>query len=152
MSFDAMPPEARAVAVGDYIRRHETAAIEMGHEIVSIRPGHAIVGMTVTQTMLNVAGVCHGGLVFALADSALGYAACSHGKQTASSQASIHWLAPARLGDRLTAQAAEIARTGKTALYDVAVTNQKGETVAAFRGGVRIFAVPVGTPMRPGGK
>ena len=152
MSFDGLAPEARAAAVADYIRANETAAIELGHELVAIRPGHAIVAMTVTPRMLNVAGVCHGGLVFALADSALGYAACSHGRQTASSQASMHWLAPGRVGDRLTAEAVEIARTAKTALYDVAVKNGKGEKVAEFRGGVRVFAVPVGTPMRPGGK
>jgi acyl-CoA thioesterase len=148
MSFDDLTPDARANAVGDFIRAHETAAIELGHEIVAIAPGRATVAMTVTKAMLNVAGVCHGGLIFALADSALGYAACSHGRQTASSQAGIHWLAPARLGDRLSAEAVEIARTGKTALYDVAVRNQAGARVAEFRGGVRIFAVPVGTPMR----
>ena len=98
--------------------------------------------------LVSIAKVCHGGFVFALADSALGFASCSHGIQTLAQHADIHWLKPSREGDVLTASASEVSRSGRTAVYDIAVTNQNGELVASVRGMTRSTGLPVGAGIR----
>jgi acyl-CoA thioesterase len=92
--------------------------------------------------------VCHGGFIFALADSALGFASCSHGIQTLAQHADIHWLKPGREGEVLTASASEVSRSGRTAVYDIAVTNQDGELVATVRGMTRSTGLPVGAGIK----
>ena len=116
----------------------------LGFALVEIGPGRAVLRFTVAKHHLNSARVCHGGIVFALADSALGSASCSHGIQTLAQHADIHWLRPAREGDVLTATAREVSRSGRTEVYDVAVTNQTGELVATLRGLTRSTGLPVG--------
>jgi len=116
----------------------------LGFALVEIGPGRAVLRFTVAKHHLNSAGVCHGGIVFALADSALGSASCSHGIQTLAQHADIHWLRPARVGDVLTATAREVSRSGRTEVYDVAVTNQAGELVATLRGMTRGTGLPIG--------
>jgi acyl-CoA thioesterase len=64
--------------------------------------------------------------------------------QTLAQHADIHWLRPGREGDVLTATAREISRSGRTGVYDIAVTNQAGELVATFRGMARSTGLPVG--------
>lgn len=120
----------------------------IGAELVSVGPGRAAVRLRVCAHHLNSAKVCHGGFVFALADSALGFASCSHGIQTLAQHADIHWLRPGRDGDVLTAFASEVSRNGRTAVYDIAVTNQDGELVAAVRGMTRSTGLPVGAGIR----
>jgi acyl-CoA thioesterase len=78
--------------------------------------------------------VCHGGLVFSLADTAFAYACNSYGDNTLAAAASIDFLTPSYAGDVLTATAREMWRAGRSGLYEVDVTNQKGERVAVFRG------------------
>jgi len=120
----------------------------IGTELVSIGPGRAAVRLTVCAHHLNSAKVCHGGFVFALADSALGFASCSHGIQTLAQHADIHWLKPSREGDVLTATAGEVSKSGRTAVYDIAVTNQSGELVATVRGMTRSTGLPVGAGLK----
>jgi acyl-CoA thioesterase len=120
----------------------------LGFSLVEIGPGRAVLRFTVAGHHLNSAGVCHGGLVFALADSALGSASCSHGIQTLAQHADIHWLKPAREGDVLTAMASEVSRNGRTAVYDVAVTNGGGELVATLRGMTRSTGLAVGAGIK----
>jgi acyl-CoA thioesterase len=84
--------------------------------------------------MLNGFGICHGGLVATLADTAFAYACNAQGELTVASGFSIDLLAPAHEGDVLSAEAQELSRSGRTGLYDIAVRNQRGEHVAAFRG------------------
>jgi acyl-CoA thioesterase len=84
--------------------------------------------------MTNGHGICHGGLVFALADSAFAFACNSHGANTVAAGAAIEFLRPAREGDLLTAVATERWRAGRSGIYEIEVTNQDGETVALFRG------------------
>ena len=96
-------------------------------------PGGARVSMRVREDMLNGHGTCHGGIVFALADTAFAVACNSHGAVAVASGCSIEFVAPARAGDELTAVAVERARTGRTGLYDVEVMRD-GEAVASFRG------------------
>lgn len=112
----------------------DRASQALGMRIESCGPGTARVSMRVRADMTNGHGICHGGLVFALADSAFAFACNSHGASTVAAGAAIEFLRPAREGDVLTAVATERWRAGKSGIYEIEVTNQDGETVALFRG------------------
>lgn len=112
----------------------DRASQALGMEIESCGPGTARVSMRVRPDMANGHGICHGGLVFALADSAFAFACNSHGANTVAAGAAIEFLRPAREGDLLTAIATERWRAGKSGIYEIEVVNQDGETVALFRG------------------
>ena len=90
--------------------------------------------MTVREDMVNGHELCHGGLIFTLADSAFAFACNTYDAVTVASAASVEFLLPARLGDELTAIAEERSRSKRTGVYDVAVRNQQGDCVALFRG------------------
>lgn len=134
---------ARTVA-GMFAR--DRASQLLGMEVVETGPGRSTVRMAVRPDMLNGFGIIHGGLTFALADSALAFACNSYGELTVASGAVIDFLAPAREGDVLTAQAQEVSRTKRTGVYDIEVTNQDGLRVAVFRG--RSYVI-VGKPSVP---
>jgi acyl-CoA thioesterase len=119
---------AQALLAGDQASR------SLGMTVLRAGPGEAEVGMTVREDMANGHGICHGGLIFALADSAFAFACNSHGDNTVAASASIDFLAPGRTGDTLTARARELWRGGRSGLYEVEVANQRGEPVAFFRG------------------
>lgn len=99
-----------------------------------VAPGEATVSMTVQESMANGHATCHGGFIFTLADSAFAFACNGYNQRTVAQQAAITFIAPARVGDRLTARAREISRRGRGGIYDVTIVNQAGETVAEFRG------------------
>ncbi len=84
--------------------------------------------------MLNGHDICHGGFIFTLADSAFAYSCNSYNLVTVASGCTIDFLAPARQGDVLRAQAHERSVSGRTGVYDIEVTNQRGEKIALFRG------------------
>jgi acyl-CoA thioesterase len=84
--------------------------------------------------MLNGHQSCHGGFIFALADSAFAFACNSHNHNTVAAGCSIDYIAPGREGDVLCAEAVEQALVGKTGVYDIKVSNQDGRTIALFRG------------------
>jgi acyl-CoA thioesterase len=132
----ATPQEAQAlaerVAAGMYAR--DRASQAMGMQIGAIGPGYAEVTMTVRADMLNGHAICHGGFIFTLADSAFAYACNSYNLMTVASGGAIDFVAPARQGDVLAAMARERSVSGRTGVYDIEVTNQRGETVAYFRG------------------
>lgn len=108
----------------------------LGLELVEVREGAATVRMTVRQEMVNGFGVCHGGVTFSLADSALAFASNTHGQVTVSIENSMTYPAPVAVGDELTAAAVEEAVSERLAYYRVVVTRQDGTTVALFRGTV----------------
>ncbi len=112
----------------------DRASQALGMEIVAIAPGRASATMTVRDYMLNGHETCHGGLIATLADSAFAFACNSYNELTVASGFSIDLLAPARLHDVLTAHCAEVSRSGRTGVYDAAITNQRGERIAVFRG------------------
>ena len=116
--------------------RDRTAAL-LGYAVVSSAPGAAVVRMTIRDDMVNGLDVCHGGLIFTLADSAMAHASNSHGVQSFAVAASIDFVSPARAGTTLTAEAVEQDRRGRTALYDVTVTDEDGALVARFHGRTR---------------
>jgi acyl-CoA thioesterase len=115
----------------------DRAARAWGIGIDRIEPGQATVSMTVREDMLNGHGICHGGLIFSLADTAFAYACNSYNQVALAQNCAITFLAKARAGDRLQATAAERAREGRNGIYDVRVTNQDGAVIAEFRGASR---------------
>ena len=105
----------------------------MGIIVSAVGPGSATVEMTVTEAMANGLETCHGGIVFMLADTAMGFASNSRGGTNLASNASIEWLAPGLVGDRLVAEASENHHAGRTGIYDVTVSGPNG-VIAVFRG------------------
>jgi phenylacetic acid degradation protein PaaD len=112
----------------------DAASQHLGMTVDSCGPGRASVSMSIRPDMVNGHGICHGGLVFALADSAFAFACNSYGDNTVAAGAAIEFLAPAREGDRLRAVAVERWRAGRAGIYEIDVRNQQGELVALFRG------------------
>jgi acyl-CoA thioesterase len=112
----------------------DPASQALGIEIIDVAPGRVQIAMTVRADMVNGHGVCHGGIVFAFADSAFAFACNSYGDPMVAAGASIEFLAPTPRGARVTATAAEISRTERHGIYDVAVTGAAGEVLAQFRG------------------
>jgi acyl-CoA thioesterase len=106
----------------------------LGILIVGVKPGYARVTMAVRSDMVNGHRTCHGGLIFTLADSAFAVSCNSHNESTVAAAASIDFLAPAFEGDELSAEGTELWQSGRTGIYEITVTNQRGERIALFRG------------------
>ncbi|WP_229259070.1 hydroxyphenylacetyl-CoA thioesterase PaaI [Duganella flavida] len=112
----------------------DPASQALGMRIDAVAPGYARMSMPVRADMLNGHQTCHGGFIFALADSAFAFACNSHNHTTVGAACNIDYLAPGREGDLLTATATEQALAGKSGVYDIKVTNQEQRTIALFRG------------------
>ena len=110
------------------------AAKALGMAIAEVAPGSSRLTMEVRQDMVNGHAICHGGMLFTLADTAFAYACNSYNRNTVASACSIDFLAPAHLGDSLVAVAEERAQSGRSGVYDVSVSTAAGKTVALFRG------------------
>ena len=123
-----------AARCADAMWAEDDASKAMGMQIVSVREGSAVLSMTVKENMVNGPGMCHGGMIFSLADSAFAFACNSQNFAAVAAGASIDFLAPASAGDVLTASASIVSQGKKTGLYDVAVRNQINRLVAQFRG------------------
>jgi acyl-CoA thioesterase len=123
---------AERAAAAMWVR--DRASQGLGMRIVELGPGVAKLAMRVREDMLNGHDICHGGFIFTLADSAFAYACNSYNLVTVASGCSIDFVAPARGGDELVAHARERSASGRTGVYDIDVSNQRGETVALFRG------------------
>ena len=126
--------EETAAAVGEAMYARDRASQALGMALDEVRPGYARLSMTVRPDMLNGHGICHGGLVFALADSAFAFACNSRDVLTVAAGCSVEFLAPAREGDTLVAEARERSLEGRNGVYDVDVSRADGELVATFRG------------------
>lgn len=133
-SPEARDPQRIAERAVEALWRGDAASQGLGMQVDSRGPGWATVSMRVRPDMVNGHGICHGGLVFALADSAFAFACNSHGDNTVAAGAAIEFLKPAREGDLLVAAAAERWRAGRAGIYEIEVRNQHGELVALFRG------------------
>lgn len=114
--------------------RGDAASQGLGMQVESSGPGRATLSMRVRPDMVNGHGICHGGLVFALADSAFAFACNSHGDNTVAAGAAIEFLKRVHEGDVLRAAATERWRAGRAGIYEVEVRNQRGDLVALFRG------------------
>src|SRR5690606_1108905 len=113
---------------------NDAASQALGARVVSVGPGQASMTMTMRSDMLNGHKTCHGGFIFALADSTFAFACNSRNAVTVASGCTIDYLAPGFEGDVLTAHAKEYSLAGRTGIYDVHVTNQDGKAIAIFRG------------------
>ena len=127
-------PQALAEACAEAMWAEDRASRGLGMVLDQVGPGCARLSKRVADTRVNGDGICHGGFIFALADSARAFASNSHGERAVAQQAAITFLRPAKHGERLTAEAIERARAGRTGLYDVRVTAEDGAVVAEFRG------------------
>jgi len=125
---------ALAQASGYAMFARDSATRALGMQLAEMGPGYARMTMAVRPDMLNGHQTCHGGIIFALADSAFAFACNSRNQNTVGAGCTIDYLAPGRLGDVLTAEAVEQALAGKSGIYDVKVSNQDGRTIALFRG------------------
>jgi acyl-CoA thioesterase len=139
MAVHPPPPgaeDANALArrVADRMFAGDRASRDLGMAIATVAPGCAELTMTVRSDMVNGHAICHGGFIFTLADSTFAFACNSYNFNTVAQGCSIEYLAPAREGDVLTARGHERSLSGRTGVYDIEVTNQRGETIALFRG------------------
>lgn len=123
---------ARRCADAMYAR--DAASQALGIRIEIIEAGAAVAHMTVREDMVNGFDVCHGGLLFTLADTAFAFACNAYDDLTFAAAASIDFLRPARLGDTLRALAREDYRGSRSGFYTVEIRNQGDEVVAVFRG------------------
>ncbi len=126
--------------------RADPAPLALGIQLLRARDGEAELALDLGPQHGNIHKLCHGGVIFTLADTAMGFAALSGGADgetlTALTQgATINFITPARAGERLTAAARLAARHGRSALYDVTVTADDGRQVALMRAQAR-FVVP----------
>jgi acyl-CoA thioesterase len=126
--------EALARACADAMWAADKASRALGIELDAIAPGGATARMTVSGEMVNGHDLCHGGYVFTLADTAFAFACNTYGEETLAAGADIVFVAPARAGDELVAEAREQRRFGRNGVYDVTVRRVDGDVVAEFRG------------------
>ena len=129
VAWDLARRVGEALFAGDVASRDT-----MGMELLACEPGRALIRMVVQERHLNGHRICHGGFIFTLADSTFAFACNSHNHNTVAAGCSIEFLRPGQLGDVLTCEGLEQTRGGRHGIYDMKVTNQKGEVVAMFRG------------------
>ena len=129
-----MNPQEIAEASANAMWNDDAASQRLGMSLDHIAPGHATLSVTVTEAMSNGHGNCHGGYIFTLADSAFAFACNSYNEMVVAQHCSITYINSVRIGDRLTATAAEVSRRGRSGIYDIRITNQDGVHVAEFRG------------------
>jgi acyl-CoA thioesterase len=123
-----------AERAADALFGRDNTAKMLGILVAGVKPGYARVTMTVRSDMVNGHQTCHGGLIFALADSAFAVSCNSRNERAVAAAASIDFLAPAFEGDELTAEGTELWQSGRTGIYEITVTNQRAERIALFRG------------------
>ncbi|PWQ92566.1 hydroxyphenylacetyl-CoA thioesterase PaaI [Leucothrix pacifica] len=129
-----MTPQELATAASEALHKQDFAAQMLGITIASTTPGKAVLQMKVREDMSNGHGICHGGMIFTLCDTAFAHACNNTNKNTVASGCTIDFLAPARLDDVLTATAQERSRSGRTGVYDVEVRLADDTLIAVFRG------------------
>jgi acyl-CoA thioesterase len=124
-----------AERVGRTMLAQDNASRAFGMALEEIAPGRARMRMTVRDDMINGHDLCHGGLIFAFADSTFAFACNARNQVTVAAGAEIHFVSPASKGETLIAAARERAGAGRTGIYDVEVTEAAtGRLVALFRG------------------
>jgi len=133
-----MPPSPGQPGPVEAMLAADAASRLLGIELAGYGPGWARTTMTVRDDMVNGHGICHGGLIFSLADTAFACACNSHGPVTVAAGADISFLRATGPGDVLVAYAKERVTQGRSGIYDVTVTCD-GDVVAEFRGRSRMI-------------
>jgi acyl-CoA thioesterase len=134
MNDSTLDPQALADRVGAGMFAADAASSGLGMRIEAMGPGYARLSMSVRADMLNGFKICHGGFITTLADSAFAFACNSSNELTLAAGILVDFVAPAEEGDLLMAEAKEVVLSGRTGIYDVTVTNQRGKIVAVLRG------------------
>lgn len=135
-----MTPKERAQKAAAAMWSGDRASLWLGMSLDAVDEGTATLSLEVAEHHTNGHGACHGGVIFALADSAFAFACNSRNQATVAQHNTITYIAPGALGDRLTATAHEVSLSGRSGIYDVTVSNQTGALIAAFRGCSRTVA------------
>lgn len=130
-------PEERARRSAEAMWATDKASKWLGMSLDDVGPGTARMSFTVEEHHCNGHLICHGGYIFTLADSCFAFACNSYNQVTLAQQNSITFCAPGHKGDRLTAEAAEVQKAGRSGVYDVTVRNQDGTIIAVMRGNSR---------------
>lgn len=123
---------ARRVARAMYAADHASRALGITVEIPEA--GAAVARMRVRPDMVNGFDLCHGGLIFTLADTAFAFACNAYDRLSVAASASIDFLRPGRLGEELVATATEVHHGRRGGVYSVEVRNPEGALLAVFRG------------------
>ena len=126
--------DIRAARIAEAMLQAEGTGPAWGIEIEEAREGYARIAMRMRPDMLNGHGIAHGGMIFALADTAFAYACNSRNIRTVAAQASIVFLDPARPGERIVAEAEEQALAGRSGVYGVQLRGEDGRMIATFQG------------------
>jgi acyl-CoA thioesterase len=140
--------DALARRCADAMWATDRASQELGMRLAGVAPGRATVTMRVTEAMVNGHGICHGGYLATLADSAFAFACNTYDEVTVAAGFDIEFLAPVRLAEEVVAEAREVARYGRSGLYDVTVCRMSPDgdpptPVAQFRGRSRSLGRPI---------
>lgn len=123
---------ARKTAKTMWLNDHSSQWVGLKLEDVDV--GEASLSLKVEKHHTNGHGICHGGIIFTLADSAFAFACNSRNQAAVAQHNTITFLKPATLGDQLIARAHEISIAGRSGIYDATVQNQNGDIIAEFRG------------------
>ncbi|WP_321957139.1 hydroxyphenylacetyl-CoA thioesterase PaaI [Paraburkholderia bannensis] len=129
-----MSPDELARATAQSMYEADGCSRALGMKLLEVRAGYARLSMAVRPEFLNGHQICHGGMIFTLADSTFAFACNSYNVSTVASGCSIEFLRPVQPDEVLTAEAVEQVLSGRNGIYDIRVTNRSGETVAMFRG------------------
>ncbi|WIV66984.1 hydroxyphenylacetyl-CoA thioesterase PaaI [Natrialbaceae archaeon AArc-T1-2] len=111
----------------------------LGIELVEFEPGRARTRLEITEDLLNFHGTPHGGAVYSLADAAFAAASNSHGDTAVALETNISYLDAVDVGDVLTATAEETHVAGRTAEYEVVITDENDGRISTFRGRVYVL-------------
>ena len=136
---DATPQRALI----EQMARRNPVFQHLGIDVELAEPGHTRFAMRLRPELTNTFGTGHGGIIFTLADMAFGFTCNAHGERAMTASAAIDYLAPAPVGERLIADAREVARQGRNVFYDVVISVEGGDTVAIVRGRMKILGGPV---------
>jgi acyl-CoA thioesterase len=147
---DITDPQALAEAAAQAMWRTDAASQGLGMRLLRVAPGEAEMAMEIEPRMANGHGSCHGGFLFALADSTFAFACNSFNRRTVAQACSITYLRPGVVGTTLVAHGRQVAQAGRSGIYEVRITDPAGETVAIFQGqsreiGGSVTVNPVGT-------
>ncbi|MFK7994505.1 MAG: hydroxyphenylacetyl-CoA thioesterase PaaI [Granulosicoccus sp.] len=134
-----MTPKQRAEQSAQAMWKDDNASVWFGIELVTVDMDFAVMRLIVQSHHVNGLGICHGGITFALADSAFAFACNSRNHRAVAQHNNISYLAPASTGDTLTATATQISLTGRSGITDVVVKNQNDVIIALFRGASRMI-------------
>jgi acyl-CoA thioesterase len=129
-----LTPDQVAQRCAEIMWPDDHAARGLGIEIVSVAAGCATLRMSVRPDMVNGHGIAHGGFIFAIADSTFAYACNGYNHRAVAAGVDINFIAPAHLGDVLTAVGTARHQGGRSGVYDIEVSNQNAKLIAVFRG------------------